>query len=181
MNCPECKQGRLVKRYGEYETTYVDRNGQTQALVVPEITWLECNNCGEVVLENKAMSLIEAARRKALGLLTLSEIRAFRLRLGKTQKSMSEFLGVGEKTYCRWESGSYVQSEASDRYLRLLISDEANIRTLNDIAKAKEPDRSVGSPDDLELLFPYLSDPRAIVQQSQAFVELLTEGELQAA
>jgi hypothetical protein len=41
---------------------------------------------------------------------------------------MSRLLGVGEKTYCRWESGSFIQSVAFDNYLRLL----------RDIPKASE-------------------------------------------
>ncbi len=139
--CPECRKGSLVEKHGDYESVYMDREQRSHPLVVPGISWLQCDSCGEVVLDDAAMTAIEAARRQALGLLTPEEIRELRARLRRTQTGMSELLGIGEKTYCRWESGAYMQSEASDRYLRLLIAEPRNVELLEDIARAKAESR----------------------------------------
>jgi putative zinc finger/helix-turn-helix YgiT family protein len=135
--CPECKEMSLIEKSGEYETTYLDSNDESHPLKVPGLAWLACSNCGEIILDDRAMSAIEDARRAAMGLLNPNEIRGLRTELRKTQKAMSAFLGIGEKTYCRWESGSYVQSEAFDRYLRLLIVSPTNVNLLEQIACAK--------------------------------------------
>ena len=53
------------------------------------------------------------------GLLTPSEIIDVRKRAGFTQQAMAEFLGVGEKTYTRWESGRSIHNRSSDNLIRL--------------------------------------------------------------
>jgi putative zinc finger/helix-turn-helix YgiT family protein len=179
--CSECKKGSLIEKTGDYETTYFDRNGRSQALVVPDVTWLECKNCGDMTLNDRAMSVIEAARRRASGLLTPEEIRAFRARLNKTQSAMSTLLGIGEKTYCRWESGSYVQSEAFDRYLRLIMSDESNIVKLQQLAKGSIRPVTHDTTAELQRVFSSIRDIDAVVGRSQPFVDRFTRGELQVA
>jgi len=177
--CPECKKGRLTTKYGDYRSSYLDRDENSHPLVVPRVTWLECDTCGEIVLDDLAMSVIEATRRRALGLLTPEEIRDLRLAAGRTQSSMSQVLGIGEKTYCRWESGTYVQSEASDRYLRLLIGNPENLRLLEQIAAEKhqrEDERERG--EDARNPFPYLENAAAMEQLGHAFTVLMSRGPL---
>src|SRR5690348_3657903 len=149
IQCHECKKGLLLEHKGTYEASYLDRRGVEQKLEVPALCWLRCNTCGEEVLDDRVVSTIEAARRKALGLLNPEEIRNFRVRTGKSQKAISDFLGVGEKSYCRWESGAYMQSEAFDRYLRLLIYEPRNLDLLQRIIgekAASSPDADAPSP-----------------------------------
>lgn len=174
--CPECGKGSLVEKHGDYETVYLDREGRSHPLVVPGLAWLQCTSCDEVVLDDAAMTTIEAARRRALGLLSPQQIRDLRTRLSLTQAAMSELLGIGTKTYCRWESGSYMQSEASDRYLRLLIAEPRNLQLLHEIAFAKERPESVEvqSEEQMHNIFPYIAS--AVVLREHSFVQLLSEG-----
>jgi putative zinc finger/helix-turn-helix YgiT family protein len=118
--CPICGEVQLVERDGAFKTKYVDRRGAEQSLVVPNIRRLHCQACNEEILDDAATRQVENARRAAAGLLSAAEIRDLRLRFGKTQVQMSRLLGVGEKTYCRWESGSFIQSVAFDNYMRLI-------------------------------------------------------------
>jgi putative zinc finger/helix-turn-helix YgiT family protein len=118
--CPMCGKGRLLDQNGAFETNYLDRKGAKQTLVVPNVQRLRCESCNEEIIDDAATRQIEAARRTAMGLLSASEIRDLRLRLGKSQAQMSKLLGIGEKTYCRWESGSFIQSVAFDNYLRVI-------------------------------------------------------------
>lgn len=178
--CPECKQEQLVRKEGDYTTVYVDRQGRSRPLAVAGLTWLSCESCGEGVFDEQAMDAIETARRRALRLLTPEEIRTFRLRLGRTQTEMSELLGIGAKTYCRWESGSFVQSEASDRYLRLLMAEQLNIRTLEGIVRESRVSEPISEIDDMQRKFTAIN-VRDVMACSQEFVETLVRGELQIA
>lgn len=173
--CPECKLGRLVRKRGMYETTYVDRNGEVHQLSVSDLSWFECAGCAEVVLDDEAMSAIEAARRRALGLLTPQEIRGLRMSLDKTQAGMSELLGIGEKTYCRWESGVYMQSEGFDRYLRLLLAELRNVQLLEEIAcaKAQHTEHESGAEANISSTFPYLGDVTILLERAQIFADLM--------
>jgi putative zinc finger/helix-turn-helix YgiT family protein len=178
--CAECKKGVLVKKTGDYETAYIDHDGKSRALTVPNVTWLECKDCSEVILDDQSMSTIEAGQRKARGLLTPQEIRALRERLDKTQKGMSELLGIGEKTYCRWESGSYIQSEAFDRYMRLLISNESNVYALQEIADGRHAAEPTMALDELRKTFRSIKDIQSVAERSRRFVPMFSEGTLQA-
>ena len=60
-------------------------------------------------------------RYKIAGLLTPAEIKAARTRLGLTQVEMARQLGVGDKSYTRWESGLSIQSKAIDTLIRAVI------------------------------------------------------------
>ena len=178
--CFECKKESVVQKSGDYETTYIDRDGESRPLLVPNVTWLECEECGDVTLDHRAMSAIESARREALGLLTPAEIRNFRLRLRKTQMAMSELLGVGEKTLCRWESGSFQQSEAFDRYLRLVMADESILYTLQQIVEAKRDPSPSQALEDLRRTFCFIKDIGMVAGRSEDFVALFEQGLLHA-
>jgi putative zinc finger/helix-turn-helix YgiT family protein len=136
MTCDECKSGKLRKAIVPYHTTFRDVEGDVKNLVVDNVVVYRCDECGNELLDDAAMQQIEDARRHALGLLSATEICELRERLRRTQKQMSELLGIGEKTYCRWESGSF-QSEAFDRYLRLIATDSRIVRLLERIAVEK--------------------------------------------
>ena len=178
--CSECKRGVLIRQRGNYETVFVDQHGKTLPLRVPGMTWLECNECGEVVIESDSMSIIEAARREAMGRLTPEQIREFRTRSGRTQAAMSDLLGIGQKTYCRWESGAYIQSEGFDRFLRLLIECDDNLVLLQEIATKKDRrSRDATEISELSEKFSYLKDVQGLIKREQAFVEMFIHGELQ--
>jgi putative zinc finger/helix-turn-helix YgiT family protein len=118
--CPVCGKRALIDLNGSFETDYIDRKGVRQKLSVPNVQRLHCKSCKEEIFDDAVTRRIEDERRRAMGLLSADQIRALRLKLGKTQLEMSRFLGVGEKTYCRWESGGFIQSQSFDNYLRLI-------------------------------------------------------------
>ena len=82
------------------------------------------------------------------------------------------------KTYCRWESGSYIQSEAFDRYLRLLIVRESNVHFLDEIAKGRPIIASSESVDEFQETFGSIRDIRTVLERSRTFVDLFARGEL---
>jgi HTH-type transcriptional regulator / antitoxin MqsA len=176
--CPVCAKGHLVTKTGRYETEFVDRSGQNRSLVLPDLRWEECDACGEGILDDSATRRLEAARRDALGLLSAVEIRELRLRLETTQARMSKLLGIGEKTYCRWESGLYVQSVAFDNYLRLLRQFPEAVRFLEEMqGEGTELDSRV----EIAPVFPSLRDMASLQEPAETFTRLMEGGLLHAA
>jgi putative zinc finger/helix-turn-helix YgiT family protein len=173
--CAVCGKGTLHAHKGTYNTEFVDRGGNVQKLAVPNVLWQECDNCKEGFLDEAATQLIETARRHALGLLSPDEIRNFRLHLRKRQRQMSRLLGVGEKTYCRWESGHYIQSVAFDRYLRLLMEIPENVQLLEQIdAGVAVQHCNVG----IASTFAHLGDVEPLQHAACLFTSLLERGQL---
>jgi putative zinc finger/helix-turn-helix YgiT family protein len=144
--------GDLKEATGEFKTQIEGPDGRSMNLSVPNVTWRHCASCGEDLLDQNASETITRAHRAALKLLTAEEIRSIRRSLDKTQAQMGELLGIGEKTYCRWESGTHFQSEAFDRYLRLLQVPEV-VDLLNDIRLYKQ-----GSAKSDSSKFQYIED-----------------------
>jgi HTH-type transcriptional regulator / antitoxin MqsA len=177
-NCPVCTKGHLLTKTGSYETKFVDRLGQTRTLTVANLAWQECDQCGEGFLDDSATTQLEAARREAAGLLSAVEIRQLRRRMNMTQAQISTLLGIGEKTYCRWESGAYVQSVAFDNYLRLVKESPDAVRLLmrfqaSGVEKREEPTT--------ESVFPALRELSSLLEPAENFTRLLEGGQLLAA
>jgi putative zinc finger/helix-turn-helix YgiT family protein len=176
--CPECGNDSLVEKSGVYETSFIDRKGSKQDLHVPELTWLECNECGEVVLEDAAMERIEQEKRRALQLLSPDDFVRLRSSAGLSQVEMAELIGAGGKSYCRWESGAYVQSETVDRYMRLLISEPRNLDILRGIKRQKNREW-VPDPEHLRSLFPDIGNLGVAVRRAELFTQSFIAGEIQ--
>jgi putative zinc finger/helix-turn-helix YgiT family protein len=171
--CPICGKGMLHSVTGEFRTQFEDDNGNHKELVVPQVSYNKCDTCGEEILDDVASAKISQAQRVAMGLLSSDEIRNIRQGLGKTQREMSNLLGIGEKTYCRWESGGYFQSEAFDRYLRLLRKNPDAVRTLERIRDEKQG-QSIFAVAENE--FPDLENLEVYEASSIQFSELLRTG-----
>ncbi len=61
---------------------------------------------GEIFLDGDAQEKLEAVKAREMGLLTPGEIKEIRVsKLKATQKAISQWLQIGEKTWTRWESG----------------------------------------------------------------------------
>ena len=175
--CPVCGDEALVDLNGAFETQYIDRRGVRRALSVPNISRLHCESCHEEIFEDEATRQIENARRTAMGLLSAEQIRELRLSLGKTQVEMSGLLGVGAKTYCRWESGSFTQSQSFDNYLRLIRDvPEACLMLIrmHDHGIVDAPFLNVGE----ETNFEFLTDAESLGEQAARFTEQLLRGTL---
>lgn len=84
---------------------------------------------------DKALDVI---RHKRLGLLTPDEIREVRKRTGISATDMAEVLGIGEKTYTRWENGKSIQNKSNDTLIRIL---DKNAAVLSQLEAERSPDR----------------------------------------
>jgi DNA-binding transcriptional regulator YiaG len=73
-----------------------------------------------VVLSADAADAVDAAIAEQTEQLTPRELERIRDDLGVDQTEMSEILGLGGKTYHRWEKGNQVPSRSMGFYLRVL-------------------------------------------------------------
>lgn len=116
--CPFCS-GTLFEKHVSETFTY---KGKT--LEYPDYIVHECNSCSEQLIGQKTMK--DSARRlrefykEVDGLLSASQIRQIRLRLGLNQDAASELLGGGGKSFARYEHSEVIQSLAMDNLLRIL-------------------------------------------------------------
>jgi len=171
--CPVCGKGVLHLIAGEFKTHFEDHRGARREFVVPDLRYEKCDACGEEIFDQDASERISDGQRAAMGLLSVDEIRGIRQLLGRTQREMSELLGIGEKTYCRWESGTHFQSEAFDRYLRLLRSEPKAAKVLERISNEKSGAQETAA---VNYGFEYLGDIRTYESLSLQFNEMLQLG-----
>src|SRR4030042_5525486 len=120
--CPICDKGTLVSRRGEF-VTEVKCGAEKKELRVGDISWDECDACGERIFDDNVTRQISDARYEALGLLPPSELKEIRKEIGYTQEEMAAFLGIGNKTYCRWENGTSIQTKSMDTLIRCATRD----------------------------------------------------------
>lgn len=118
--CGECRERAVAPAVVEYGTS-VDHDGRAYAVRVPNLPVFKCRHCGNETLGEEALERVEAAFRKAAGLLSSAEIRAGRERLKLTQKKLATALRIAEATLSRWETGAQIQQAGYDTLLRLVF------------------------------------------------------------
>jgi putative zinc finger/helix-turn-helix YgiT family protein len=170
--CPVCATGKLTREVSDFKSRFVDDNGQEHDVLVPGVTKYVCDRCGEYILDSHSESRISEAQRRAMGLLTASELQNFRTGALKTQEEIAALLGLGKKTWCRWESDDYFQSEAFDRYLRLLIEVPSNLKMLELIRRNKAPLTAAN----VRVTFVYIEKPDDLEEYEQQFTAMLRAG-----
>jgi putative zinc finger/helix-turn-helix YgiT family protein len=127
--CPTCGATALVEKTGEFRFE-PPANIPGGTIIVPNSKWEECEACGETLLSPELLGKLDKQRYARLGLLTPAEIRAIRENAGLTQFQISEKLGIGEKTYTRWESGKSLQNKSSDNLIRLFAMNPMSFERL---------------------------------------------------
>jgi HTH-type transcriptional regulator/antitoxin MqsA len=107
--CPICGNATLSKRVYEELIEY-----KGEKCAISDYAVLACSVCGEEIVSRhslkRAQKIIVDFHRKVDGLLTSSEIKQIRSRLGYTQKQMGTLFGGGEKSFARYENATLKQS-----------------------------------------------------------------------
>lgn len=137
--CGECGKRAVQPEKIDYSMTIED-GGRAHEVEVRNLQAARCVACGEVVLDDQANEHISDAVRAHLGLLTPTQIRQNRERLGLTNQQLAGAVAIGEASLARLESGGQIQPCALDRLLRLyfgveqvrtLLSDDAQLASLS--------------------------------------------------
>jgi putative zinc finger/helix-turn-helix YgiT family protein len=125
--CPKCDKTRPVKTIKREETLTVR---ETPIKIVSALT--ECSACHEAFAteaqeeENVRKAYDEYRRQKAL--LSPSEVRDVRASYGLSQTGLSQWLGWGEITIHRYESGG--MQDAAHNETLMLLKDPRNAKKL---------------------------------------------------
>lgn len=119
VECAVCGSSELIRKVGDKKF----KIGPKRQSVMVKIAWDLCQNCGAEYLDKAARGAILAARNAAHTLLTASQLLSIRQRLGMTQQAWSDKLGIGDKSYTRWESGKSIQSKSMDNLIRRTAAD----------------------------------------------------------
>ncbi len=122
--CPICGSKSLVEKSGTFRFE-PPANIPGGAIIVPNSKWQECQACGESILAQSLLEKLEEQRYARLELLTPEQIKHIRQAAGLTQSQIAEKLGIGEKTYTRWETGKCLQNKSSDNLIRLFAKNPA--------------------------------------------------------
>jgi putative zinc finger/helix-turn-helix YgiT family protein len=118
--CGECRERAVAPTTVDYETS-IDHDGRTYAFSVPGLPVFKCDKCDAVTLGEEALEKVEAAFRKAAGLLSPAEIKWHRTKLGLTQEQLAQAMSISDATLCRWETGVQIQQRSLDKFLRLVF------------------------------------------------------------
>ena len=123
--CPICGALALAQKTGEFHFEPPD-NIPGGTITVADSHWEECETCKEIILPPELIECLDKQRYVRLGLLSPAEIKAIRINAGLSQTEISQILGVGEKTYTRWESGKSLQNKSSDNLIRLFSQEPSS-------------------------------------------------------
>lgn len=126
VRCFECESGKLIPIRTNYETEHP----KLGKVIIPDVTVLVCEQCGDRVLGDEGNRRIDEFLDKALNVISPEEIQAFLAKYGLTQRLASQITGYGEKNLSRWASGRLRPSESVSNMLRLLLADESSFERL---------------------------------------------------
>ena len=97
---------------------------RTVTIDVP-VRWDEV--IGEWVLTEEAHEMIEHRKALEMGLLSPMQFKELRDRYGLNQKEMGALFQVGEKSWCRWESGKHRPTRSINLLVRALYDGELSL------------------------------------------------------
>ncbi len=137
MRCAACGAAALEERHGAFVFEW-PQGASVSASTFDDATWLVCSECDEEELPPELVARIEAERYRLDGLLSPEALKEVRARVGLSQRDMAKLLGVGEKTYTRWELGLSTQTKSMDNLVRLADQHPA---ILLEIEARRRPDR----------------------------------------
>lgn len=117
-NCPVCNSTEISITTAEEKFEY---KGKFLSLKTESYS---CANCTEEFITKESHKKIEKPirdfQRMVDGFLTSKKIKKVRKSLGFTQEDFSTLLGVGEKSFARYENGTVTQSKAMDNLIKIV-------------------------------------------------------------
>lgn len=124
--CPLCQQGHFLLATQDVELSYKGRSICLTHLELYQCSFCE-NNFYSKESERKMDKAFADLRRTQDGLLTSTELKELRAKINLSQEQLSLLLGMAPKTLARYESGTVIQSKATDILLRLLNDNPSNL------------------------------------------------------
>lgn len=154
QKCPLCHQGTFKLT----QTDHVEHVADDDALTIPKVWVDQCDHCAEIVFPADTTRFIESQVAEFTEQLTPRQLEGIREDLGvQRQDEMSEILGLGAKTYHKWESGSQFPTRSMTYYIRVLAEFPDAFEWLRERRWRQARSRQV-TLDVPRPAFPHLSD-----------------------
>jgi len=116
-NCPTCGK----QEYRKVKEDYIFELQDGNELKIPDLEFSKCTACGETGIPPGSMRKIREMVAELTEQISPEELEKIREELDiQNQDDMSEILGLGAKTYGRWERGTQQISRSMGYYLRIL-------------------------------------------------------------
>jgi putative zinc finger/helix-turn-helix YgiT family protein len=153
--CPCCSKGHFAL----VQINHTEAVAEDNPIVIKNVWAEQCDTCGEVVFPGETSRFIEAAVADETEQLTAKELERIREDLGvATQDEMSEILGLGSKTFHKWESGKQFPTRSMSYYIRVLAEFPQGFDWLS--RRAWRSSNRLSKPvhiADFESMFPHLA------------------------
>lgn len=145
--CPQC-EANSVSFHDETET-FEYGAGDDSVELRARVPVGHCAKCEFIFTDARAEQKRHEAVCKYLGRLTPSEVRGIREAFAISQEQFGSVTGIGEASIRRWETGNRIQTEANDKYLRI-IRRAGSLQALADVFDDDQQGDSLPSrlPDD---------------------------------
>ncbi len=116
--CPLCGGHRVTTSMHRHTFSY--GSGESAVELTVDVPVRRCEPCNFDYLDEVAEDAEHEAICQHFGVLPPGEIRRIREGHRMTRARFAEVTGLGEASLNRWENGLTIQTQAYDKYLRLL-------------------------------------------------------------
>ena len=114
--CPTCRNATIRRVTRDYKVNLPD--GQTST--VANLSFEECPECKDEFFSSEAMDRISDKVSAELDNLSSSDLKRIREKLQPNMTLLAESLGLGSKTWMRWENGEQNISRSMGYFIRTL-------------------------------------------------------------
>lgn len=108
-------------------------DGSVREVVKVEVDAMKAPD-GEIYLDGDALAKLDRVKARYEGIMLPDDIRQLRERFGLTQTEISNALGLGGKTWTRWESGRERPSRSMNNMLVFLHNGKLTLEDFEHIA-----------------------------------------------
>ena len=119
MTSEDCKGFGWEEFTTTEEVVIPNTDGSVRERVSVEVTAFRDSD-GEIYLPGESIEKLDRAKARHMGIILPSQLKEFRTRNHKTQEEMCEILGLGKRTWTRWETGAERPSRSLNKLLGVL-------------------------------------------------------------
>lgn len=144
IECPMCGSDKVTTSMNRHTFSY--GSGETAVELTVDVPVRCCGPCAFEYLDEVAEDLKHEAVCQHFGVLSPAEIRRIREGHRMTRTRFAEITGLGEASLNRWENGLTIQTQAYDRYLRLLALPEIMQHLKDSVTERLSPPAGCTTP-----------------------------------
>ena len=119
MTSEDCRNFGWQQFTTTEEVIIPNSDGSVRERVPVEVTAFRDAD-GEVYLPGESVEKLDRTKARYMGIILPSQLKEFRTRNHKTQEEMCDILGLGKRTWTRWETGVERPSRSLNKLLGVL-------------------------------------------------------------